>query len=79
MATRPVMIKIENRRELKSWLKKQPREVSAAIAARAALRVLPMIQTAKRINDFRHALVLPVFRAAAISWAAPPPMRPPAP
>jgi len=38
------------------------------IAARAALRALPAVQTAERgIRGFEHALVLPVFRASAVA------------
>jgi hypothetical protein len=63
------LVEINNAKELEAWLRKQPREVAFAFAAHAALRVLPVVQLEKRETYIRD-LVLPVFRATAISWAA---------
>ena len=51
-----------------TWLKRQPRSLSVALAARVALRVLPVYTGATDVSV--RDLVLPVFRAAAVSWAA---------
>jgi len=58
---------IKNRSQFEAWLGKHPREVAVALAARVALRVLPVVQAAKH---YKGCLVLPVFRATAVSWSA---------
>jgi hypothetical protein len=67
------LAEIKNSKQLEAWLLKQPREVSVAFAARAALRVLPVIWTAHG-EDFKGGffadMVLPVFRATGVAWAA---------
>jgi hypothetical protein len=55
---------------LKAWLESQPPKVSVAIAARAALRVLPYVQPASLSKHFPEDIALPVFRANVISWVA---------
>ena len=55
---------------MKAWLRKQPRAISVAFAARAALRVVPVLETAKPDERYMRDLVLPSFRATAVSWAA---------
>jgi hypothetical protein len=59
----------KNRGQLEAWLGKQPPEVAVVLAARAALRVLPVVQTAKH-EGFTGVLVLPVFRATVFSWVS---------
>jgi hypothetical protein len=53
----------KNRQAFREWLAKQPREWSVTIAARAALRVLPLLQGADNVA----ALVFPVFPATVLS------------
>lgn len=56
---------------LKAWLKPRPRQDALIVAARAALRVLPLIVEGREgFADWPSAVVLPVFRACASPWLA---------
>lgn len=57
---------------VRAWLEDQPQAVGVAIAARAALRVLPLAIRAEPSlrARFRPALMLPQFRATAAAWVA---------
>lgn len=69
------MVEISDREELERWLRDKPREWSAVIAARAALRVAPMLATALGslgggASKMTREIVLPSFRGMAASWVA---------
>jgi len=64
-------LKFTNRQELEAWLEKQPREVSVVIAARAALRVLPLLyQIAKRDQRRFASLTFVSFWSSAAARIA---------
>lgn len=59
-----------DRVELEAWLRKQPKEVSIAISARCALRVLPLLQEGAGVEWFSDAVVLPVCRAISLAFSS---------
>lgn len=65
------MVDFGNSADARSWFQAQPREVAVVMAARAALRILP-IGPGHRLYmaQSRAAVVLPYFRAAATAWVA---------
>lgn len=62
-----------DRDEFEAWLKTQPRDVCVAIAARAALRDLPLLSGVLQHEDAldsAETIVLPLLRAVSSSWVA---------
>ena len=61
------MARIADEHELEAWLKAKPAAFACALAARAALRVAPVLGQALQedTEDRRRALILPGFRALA--------------
>ena len=66
------MVDFTKSKEAQQWLEEQPSEVVVPLAARRALRSLPLIvvyQREKPARTFFVEKVLPCFRASAVAWA----------
>jgi len=68
----PVFRSIE---DVAGWLAGQPRDVAVVFAARAALRIIPVLASqfglhGRQVNKAQSATVLRVFRCVAAAWAA---------
>jgi TIR domain-containing protein len=64
-----------NREDVERWLADKPRDVAVVFAARAALRVAPLLVTALGLlgggaSVLGKDVILPVFRAIATPWVA---------
>jgi hypothetical protein len=67
------LVDFQNARDFEKWLGRKPREVAVTLAERAALRVLQVVWRARTIApevDIQAVILLPVFRAASVAWAA---------
>lgn len=68
------MATITNEDEFKAWLEGKPRDWAVVLAARSALRVLPLVGTWRTVDDreiiLRDAFVLVTFRAVSAAWAS---------
>ncbi len=67
------MATITNKQEFETWLRGRPRAVAEVLAARAALRVLPLLGDGLDVTKLRgrsgRVFILPAFRLMAVRWA----------
>ena len=71
----PGDIRIENKDDLEKWLNSLPEDIrqqaATAIASRAALRVLPVLENwLAKDKEKSFSIVLRTFRATATTWIA---------
>lgn len=72
-----MLANITDRESFRAWLDNQPKSVAVLLASRTALRVLPLTadwihaaETSEQRAVRAEALLLPCFRAIAVSWLA---------
>jgi len=53
---------------LERWLADKPQEVAVVLAARVALRAMPVLATYTSSNRISSDFILPIFRAVATAW-----------
>jgi len=69
-------LQIDSPKELEAWLQDKPADWAQLIAVRSALRVFPLVFSVVGISEDRlpaaqaQGLILSVWRAVFISWAA---------
>jgi len=64
------VIDLTNESDLERWLEDKPREVSAVLAARSALRVVPLLFDSVQVGGWgSQNIFLPVIGAMAAAWA----------
>src|SRR5690349_10194626 len=61
-------VDFSDRRQAEAWFRRQPREVSIAVTVRSALRILPIVETARGASNFASHIALPVRRACFVAW-----------
>ena len=66
------MVELNSRDDFEAFFRDRPREEAVAFAARAALRVLPVLLECRDHMGDRWAplLVLPMFYALNVTWVA---------
>jgi hypothetical protein len=68
------MVEFTNREELEIWLADKPREWARVLAARVALRVLPValspLSRDMSQRSIYRPIALPIVRSVALAWAA---------
>jgi len=69
------VVEFSKRQDVERWLKNKPREIAVIIAARAALRVVPILsesvqQRGDKAGKRELSLILAVLRATAAAWVA---------
>jgi hypothetical protein len=64
------VVDFSNHIEAQSWFARQPGGVSVTFAARAGLRVLPLVVSASKTPEFPQKILLPSFWVVAVAWAA---------
>jgi len=61
---------IRSKEALEAWLDGKPREISAVLASRLAMRVFPLIRQVSSQKNFEPDILLPLCRVMILAWVA---------